>query len=86
MGCTIAMPPPPPPSPALPHAALCPAALQVDGLHDQDADDAGGVAAGLSLMAHALVDLGAQMGVRLDAFALGPAAQHIGEHAGRGGG
>ena len=41
--------------------------------------DAEGVSGGVSLLAHALAGVVGQLGARLEAFAVGPVAQHIGE-------
>lgn len=38
-----------------------------------------GVSGGLSLLAHALVDVAAQLGGRVEPFALGPVSAQLGE-------
>lgn len=49
-----------------------------EGGGEEDELDGTGASGGLSLLAHLLVDLGAQMGARLDAFSIGPVAAGIG--------
>jgi len=43
-----------------------------------------GVSGGLSLMAHALVDIAQQMGARVEPFALGPVSAQLGAWVGGG--
>jgi hypothetical protein len=50
-----------------------------DRASDQADEGALGVSGGLTLLAHALVDVGGQLGARLEPFALGPVSAQLGE-------